>query len=258
MENFRVKLERLDPAQLGFDSPQSPFYPYRLDNLDEGLTLAEYLELQQLQEQGDCGWAVYDLAVKGFFGLHPQLIPLLDDAKLGPLAVDLISASDPALVQRCHYFQLKHELKQWYDPAAFEPIDFGSHWELPEPEFSDELRVFAWPEHWHITRMVGVLAFCRDYPPAIRDVLEMTGRDGGLVYSSEEAIFLAARAAYYEVISDDTLIASIEFARTMGMNIYDIMRIYDRALHRPMHEMDPVRGYWYGECRQWFAEQSMK
>jgi hypothetical protein len=258
LEQFIVQLDRLDRAELSFNNPESPFFPYRLVHFDDGLTFADYLKMQRLQEQGDCDWDLYDLAVKGFFGLYPHLLPILDDEQRGPLVAGVIGDSQPAMVERCYYFQMKRELETWYQPDRFEPIDFGSDSELPEAEFSDEMRVFAWPEHWHLTRMLGELAFCHSYPPAIRDVLDLTGRAGGLLYTNEEAIYLAARAAYHDVISEDGLVASIEFARQMGMNINDIMRLYDDAFFKPMHELKPVRGFWHGECMTWYSKQKAR
>jgi hypothetical protein len=252
LDKFIHALDRLGDTEPSFHDPDSPLYPYRHRHFDAGLSLADQQILDRLQRSSDCTGQIFDLMIKGFFGLYPHLKPLMkDEDRYRPVYLE-IRHSYPALQERCIYFKNKRRLERWFDVTQFQPVNGAFDIELNEDEVSDPTMFLAWDRWQFWARYSATIAFCRSYPPSIRDVWARAGQNGGLSYTVQEAVYLTGRADAQGMLVEAELAAHVEQFRQLGLTTADIHRLLADARAHPLHELHYVPGHWQLVCTSWF------
>jgi len=235
-----------------FDDPRSPIFPYRHLRFEDGLTQKARAEVFRLQEAGDCNGRLQDHAVEGFFGLYPFLVPALFRYPLGEKLSSSIRWYNSELLSRCYYFAGLNELGGWFDIRRLEPLDGSWLTHLAINDNRDLDMTFVREQWWEISNGLGILAFCRSYPPSIRDVLKVAHQMGGLTFTSQEAVYIMSRARLHGVITQDEVEAAFKRLQVDGVLKHDINRLFSKAQSHLLHEMPPVRGNWQALCASRF------
>ncbi|MEP1208724.1 MAG: hypothetical protein ABJM29_14760 [Rhizobiaceae bacterium] len=254
LDKFVHALDRLGDRDPSFHDPESPLYPYRHRHFDEGLSLADQQILDRLQRSSDCSGQIFDLMIKGFFGLYPHLKPLMKEEDRYLPVYYAIRNSYPAMQERCIYFKNKRRLERWFDVTQFQPVNGAYGIKLDEDEVSDPTMFLAWGRWQFWARYLGTLALCRSYPPSVRDVWASAGQYGGLSYTVQEAVYLTGRADAHGMLSEAELADHVEQFRQQGLTTADIHGLLAQARAKRLQDMHFVPGNWQLICRNWHRQ----
>ncbi|NKB54220.1 MAG: hypothetical protein GKR97_18750 [Rhizobiaceae bacterium] len=258
LEEFIQRMEAWDGTEIKFNHPDSPLYPYRHRHLDEGLSQQKRAAGFRFQESGDCFGKLQDYAVEGFFGLYPFLKPILKHENLGQRLTTSIQWYQTAMWERCIYFQNLKKFRSRFDVGAVEPVDGSPVNPWPNLNAPIPARITARQEWQFVALSLGTLAFCRSYPPSIKEVLATAFQHGGLAFSTEEAVYLTARASNHGILSMAEVEAAKEEFQLRGMLLSDINTLLREARFRPMHQMRYLRGHWQKVCGHWFETEKAR
>ncbi len=258
LKEFISRMEAWDGPELKFNHPDSPLYPYRHRHLDEGLNQDQRASAFRSQESGDCFGKLQDLAVEGFFGLYPFLKPILNHEGLGRRLTISVQWRYTAMWERCIYFQNLNKFRSRFDDNAFEPVDGSRIDNWSEQQNPDPTNIMARQEWQFVARSLGTLAFCRSYPPSISEVLANAHQEGGLTFSTEEAVYLMAQAAVHGILSTAEVQATVDDFQRRDMLSNNINSLLKEARSRRMHEMRYLHGHWQAVCGNWFEKEKAR
>lgn len=243
LEIFREKMETMEHAIYDAEHPDNPLGPYLDIHPEEGLSNEDRAELLRLQEAEDC-YPASMLIVKGFRQLYPFLSPAFEGRiNVGKVEV-MINEHFYSSGMRCFHTKLFRQLFERHGKDYFQPVDlpvalakrYGKVKVKPVPDRA--LMISA-----QFAR--AKIAFCRDYPPVIGDVLASANQSGGIKLSIEEQHYLTVRAHVREWTTEAEYEASAETLRTQYETREDFEHI-KRAGERG--DVAPIGPFWALIC----------
>jgi len=250
IELFLQQLERLEGKRLSFTDPDNPFFPYRHQHFDVGLSEKERSNLHRLQELGQCAPHVYSLTVCGFFQLYPFLKPVFDDSQRAQKLELMIATADLAPINRCLYYRRFAALRQQVNPIRFDAIDMDrgtifTHLHRPDGDTG-----VAWGTLRNLMFSLGILALCQDYPPSLSDLMALANKPGGLQLTKKEAFYLASRAHVHKLITTAQFNLVVGSLTPGTQDRAALEKIWKQEQQTRIHDLEPIDGYWQAACRE--------
>lgn len=178
--------------------PGSPWGPYLDRPFTDGLSTSEKKAHRQAQDIADCK-AVAELDKRGFLRLYAHLEPAFQRDEVETVFKKAIQPLRSLGAERCrHLWSLRHALEKLAAAKTNnEPLDvrllgeYDTYWSLRHPRGTvDPLQA----RDRSLSGLAG-LAFCKDFAPAIEDVLEFITPPRLLILTPEEEYYIHRRTA---------------------------------------------------------------
>ena len=252
LELFTQQFENLEDEFLPLAHPDNPFNPYLEKHFEEGLEDDDKEELYRLQEKGDCYSAV-QLVIKGFTQLYPFLKPIFMEKSLEKrrgfaLEFVVMSGYKPSS-RRCTAYSLLNDLLPRRRLEEFPPIDFDAEFNRQIERFIQRKAKTDHDKMYRVIAMLGRLAFCFDYPPAIRDIRKSANNFGGMFLTAQEELYLIERADLQGLLNGSQYQKAIDKIRKKFSSPHQFSEIRTASRQSKFVEIDKIKSVWHRMCK---------
>ena len=250
LDSFIRQYEALGDKIWQLHHPDNPFSPYLDKHFEEGLDSEDRKEFTDLMNDGDC-WLLGKPMVKGFINLHPYLEPAFKNEEYGNDLKGMIITNTRPQSAYCYALKDIREFKSKRNMKSFPPIDLEI--ELPF-RYRKKHNGIADSDKDKLTDILSFfesLAFCSNYPPAIKMVIEIANRPGGMLISREALLYLAIRGQIAKRNGWDDMGNYQEIIEYLKEEIFPEDRyfaILTASKERHLLEIEQMEGYWQNLC----------
>ncbi|VAW18674.1 hypothetical protein MNBD_ALPHA09-1692 [hydrothermal vent metagenome] len=255
LDLFVQKYENLKNKRLSLAHPGNPFYPYIDKHFETGLDSKDKAELARVQENGDC-IKVDLLVIKGFLQLYPFLEPAFLDETNGNKLKFMISSGYSAPGSRCFAYMQLNELRARRSLEEFAPIDVGTEMAIIQKQRRDHQPETDRNIIYEIQFRLGRTAFCSDYPPSIKDVLTAANKNGGMILTVKEELYLTERARLHGLFENSEYQQKVEkiMRRTSSQQRFRSVEMASRRSR--LHEIEAIDGFWSIACKVFYKDKT--
>lgn len=246
LEIFLQKSEKFLERHKPLNHVDSPFRPYLQRPFEEGLDEKALDKFRQARGKGDC-IIVENLQKQGFLGLYPFLKPAFDDSKRGRTLRAKVSISSQPGRRLCYNNYQLIRLFSRKPKKEFPPVDLGLRMAIgPFVRPGDESNPLA--NLITLRFVLGDMAFCDDYAPAIEAVLDNANRAGGIVVAQEEELYLTLRALKKDPNTPKIRERLARLEANLPAARFRAAR--GAAAERRLDALEIVSGFWWKACRE--------
>jgi len=245
LKTFLEKSKLFFKTRKPIDHSDSPFSPYLNKSIEEGLTKIDLLEFRQSQRTGKC-IIVDKLILKGFLNLYPFLKPALRDGSMPTRLSYALTRKHPAILF-CHVNKSLNEIYADVSMEKFPALDMG----IASPLYLYHNRLQG---RGSINRQLriklfslGQIAFCDDHNLAIEKLLASANRNGGIMLSTEEMIYILERSKQNNLKIPRYDLEMRSASELMTQKHFDAIRLASRTAL--IEFLPPMHGYWQKACK---------
>lgn len=254
---FIQQLDKLQNIRLPLNHPDNPFHLYLDKRFENGLNQTDKLNLRNAQLAGNC-FKVNRLVEKGFLQLYPFLKPIFKShPKAGQLTF-MIEYSYRNPSNRCMNYKHLNNFKRDHDLKNFPPLNMKHEitQKFQRVKRGDPKNVKD--ELISILFGFGKNAFCNDDPSSIGDVLKMAHQPGGMVFTTDEELYLTERAHQYGIYNQDEYDNALQKLKPKHKALKRFDDIRKLSQQKKIYQIDLINGFWQSTCKELLQPKKKK